>query len=114
MSPFTLLVAFSSASFLGYGLGCLFTRYFAQEFERFRLAKFRRLTGALEVAGAVGLPLGLIVPLLGCFAAGGLALLMFLGFLVRLKIKDSPVQAAPALFYMMLNLYLLSGFLKNT
>lgn len=114
MPIFTLLVSFSSVSFLSYGLSCLFARYMRQEFERFGLAKFRQLTGALEVAAAVGLALGLITPILGCLAAGGLALLMLLGFLVRLKIKDGLVRAFPALFYMALNLYLLSVFLKNS
>jgi hypothetical protein len=113
MGLFKLLVVFSSVSFLIYGLSCLFARYMRQEFERFGLVKFRVLTGVLEVAAAIGLALGLVRPIFGCIAAGGLALLMFLGFLVRLKIKDTPVQASPAFFFMALNLYLLSVFLKN-
>ncbi len=114
MPLFTLLVLFSSVSFLIYGLSCLSTRYMKQEFERFGLAKFRQFTGVLEIAAAIGLALGLIMPALGCLAAGGLALLMLLGFFVRLKIKDGPLRAFSALFYMALNLYLLPGFLKNS
>ena len=114
MSLFTLLVWFCSVSFLIYGLNCLFARYMRQEFERFGLARFRQFTGLLEVAAAVGLVLGLIVPIIGCLSAGGLTLLMLLGFLVRLKIKDGPFRASPALIYMGLSLYLLSGFLKKS
>jgi hypothetical protein len=55
----------------------------------------------------------LFLPILGCLAASGLSLLMLLGFLVRLKIKDGALRALPALFFMALNLYLLPGFLKN-
>jgi hypothetical protein len=84
-----------------------------QEFERFGLPHLRQLTGALEIAGAGGLMLGLFLPILGCLAASGLSLLMLLGFLVRLKIKDGALRALPALFFMALNLYLLPGFLKN-
>ena len=113
MTLFNLLVVFSSGAFLIYGLSCLLSSYMKQEFARFGLAKFRLLTGALEVAGAGGLALGLVLPVLGWLAAGGLALLMFLGFLVRLKIKDRPIQAAPAFLFMALNLYLLFGFLKK-
>ena len=114
MTLFNLLVVFTSGAFLIYGLSCLCSGYMKQEFARFGLAQFRQLTGALEVAAAVGLALGLVLPVLGSLAAGGLALLMLLGFLVRLKIKDSPVQAAPAFLFMALNLYLLFVFLKKT
>jgi hypothetical protein len=113
MVLFKLLVIFSSVSFLIYGLSCLFTHYMRQEFERFGLEKFRVLTGLLEVAAAIGLALGLVLPIFGCLAAGGLALLMLMGFLVRLKIKDTLVQSSPAFFFMALNLYLLSVFWKN-
>ena len=113
MVLFKLLVVFSSVAFLIYGLCCLFTRYMRQEFERFGLEKFRVLTGVLEVAAAIGLALGLVLPIFGCLAAGGLALLMLFGFLVRLKIKDTLVQSTPAFFFMALNIYLLSVFWIN-
>jgi len=113
MTLFKLLVVFSSVSFLFYGLSCLFTRYMRQEFERFGLVKFRLLTGVLEVAAAFGLALGLVLPIFGCVAAGGLALLMLMGFLARLRINDTPVQATPALFFMALNLYLMFVFWRN-
>ena len=82
------------------------------EFVRFGVPEFRRLTGALEVAAAAGLGLGLIAPVLGVIASGGLALLMLLALGVRWKIRDSAVQTTPAFLYMLLNVYLLSVFLK--
>lgn len=114
MQFFPSLVLFTSVSFLIYGFCCLFTRYMKNEFERFGLPSFRQLTGGLEIAGAFGLALGLVMPILGCLAAGGLVILMLVGFLVRLKIKDGIVRSSPALFYMVLNLYLLPEFLKNS
>jgi hypothetical protein len=38
-------------------------------------------------------------------SSGGLALLMLLGFGVRLKIKDGFWLTMPSLFFMLLNLY---------
>jgi len=36
----------------------------------------------------------------------GLTVLMLLGFIVRLRIKDSWIQSFPSLFYMVLNGYI--------
>lgn len=41
--------------FLFYGVLCLFADGMVDEFERYGLSRFRRLTGALEVLGATGL-----------------------------------------------------------
>jgi hypothetical protein len=111
MTLFQFAILFSSVSFFGYGVGCLATSYMKREFERYGLAGLRQFTGALEIAGAAGLVLGFRVPIIGCLSAGGLALLMFFGFLVRLKIKDGPLRAFPALLYLGLNLYLFREFL---
>jgi hypothetical protein len=51
------------------------------------------------------------VPWMGQAAAGGLALMMLVAVGVRIHIKDNAWQAMPALFYLMLNAYLLlAGF----
>lgn len=78
-----------------------------EEFERYGVGRMRTLTGGLELAGAAGLLVGLLVPLVGALAAGGLSLLMMLGFLLRLKIGDGWLRALPALVYALINLYLL-------
>ncbi|MFL1895180.1 hypothetical protein ACJRPK_05725 [Aquimarina sp. 2-A2] len=78
------------------------------EFIRFGLAPYRVVTGILQIFG--GLVLGISwyynFPLLASIAAGGLSLLMLLGFGVRLKIKDTFAQSTPALFFCILNIYL--------
>ncbi len=104
--PFFLLL-FSSVSFIFYGLSCLFLPGLRAEFTRYGLANMRRLTGFLELAGAAGLLVGLKVPVVGALAAGGLGVLMVLGFLVRMKIGDGLLRALPALTYALINLYLL-------
>lgn len=77
-----------------------------KEFERYKLSHFQSTTGVLEVLGAIGLLLGLKYKLVLMISAAGLSLLMFLGFGVRIKIKDSFVQSLPAFFYMLLNFYI--------
>jgi hypothetical protein len=76
------------------------------EFKRFKLEKLGLLTIILEIVGALGLFIGLWYQPLLLLSSGGLALLMFLGVLVRLKLKDSLWITLPALFYMVLNGYI--------
>ncbi len=102
-----ILSIFSAASFLYYGIFCLYSKRMAQEFERFGLSPLQRnLTGILQLLGSAGLFIGLLQPLVGLIASSGLALLMFLGFLTRLKIRDTIIQSLPALLFMILNTYL--------
>ena len=103
---YALVTLFSALSFLLYGTTCLTTAHMRREFARYGLPRQRVLTGILQLLGAVGLLAGLVFPPLGQWAAGGLALLMVLGFGVRLKIRDSLLQALPAFFYLVLALYL--------
>ncbi len=83
-----------------------------QEFARYGLARFRKIVGILQLAGAGGLLVGVIsFPGLGQLAASGLSILMFLGVCVRIKIKDTLIQTIPAFAYMLLNAYLaITGF----
>ena len=76
------------------------------EFKRFGLEKVGTLTAVLELLGAVGLLVGLKIPLILLISAGGLALLMFLGVAVRVKNKDGLWISLPAAFFMLLNFYI--------
>lgn len=96
----------SIAAFLFYGLLCLFSQKTEIEFKRYGLPGFRKLTGALEVAGAVGLIVGYFYPPLTFFSALGLVVLMFMGMMVRIKIRDPWIALLPAFTLFLLNLYL--------
>lgn len=114
-SPLSLLAAivlFSSLSFLAYGGSCLLAERMRAEFGRYGLSRFRVLTGILEILGAIGLLVGLAVPLLGLMAASGLTLLMLAGVGVRVRIRDSFLQMLPAVFYLLLNGYIAAAFLR--
>ena len=56
-----------------------------------------RVIGALEIAGAAGVLLGLALPALGAFAAVGLLLLLAGAVLAHLRHGDDPRLLVPAL-----------------
>ena len=56
---FQIATGLSVLLFLYYGVDCLFSDGMVVEFERYGLSRFRRLTGSVEVLGAVGLAVGL-------------------------------------------------------
>ena len=89
--------AVSIVLFLYYGTSVLVSDAMAAEFERFGLSRFRRLTGGLEVLGALGLLLGYLVPHFDIAASAGLTVLMVAGVIVRFRSGDSLVDALPAL-----------------
>lgn len=84
------------------------------EFKRFQLEQLGLLVVILEILGGLGLIIGfwLSKPLI-VIASGGLALLMLLGLIVRLRLKDSLWISLPALFFMCLNAYIFWFLLGN-
>ena len=107
----TSLILFSALSFLGYALGCFFSKYTQNEFERYQLPDQRRLVGGLQLLAVLGLLGGFKYPWMGQAAAAGLAVMMLVALAVRIRIKDSPLQMGPAALYLILNAYLcLEGF----
>lgn len=106
MNLFSLCVFVSSFSFLAYAISYFISPHMKNEFKRFKLEKLGLLTIVLEIVGALGLLLGFFFKPLLILSSGGLALLMFLGVIVRIKLKDSLWMSLPALFYMGLNAYI--------
>jgi uncharacterized membrane protein YphA (DoxX/SURF4 family) len=106
MGVLQILVIFSGISFLYYGVTYFTSPNMKAEFKRFGLEKVAILTAVLEITGGLGLLLGLFVPFLLYISSAGLALLMLLGFITRLYIKDSIWVSLPALFFMFLNIYI--------
>ncbi|NNF19853.1 MAG: DoxX family protein [Flavobacteriaceae bacterium] len=101
------LTLFSVFSFIFFGIACLSSPKMKSEFIRYGLDKYRRLTGVLQLAGATGIFLGIwFSNILIILAASGLSILMFMGFIVRIKIKDSIVMALPSFSFAVLNLYI--------
>ncbi|TVS83401.1 DoxX family protein [Mycobacterium helveticum] len=92
--------------FLYYGLAVLVANAMVEEFARFGLVRFRKLTGILELLGSLGLILGYFLPQFTVAAAGGLTLMMGVGVVVRLRCGDSLADALPAIVMLLINLYI--------
>lgn len=101
-----VLIGFDALSFLVYGVGCFVFAHTAQEFMRYGMPGQRLLVGTLQLCAVAGLLAGLRYPWMGHAAAAGLTLMMMVALGVRLKIKDTLLQSAPAVLYLLLNAYL--------
>lgn len=108
MSSFTFCVLLSGISFLGYAIAYFKGQKMKKEFIRFGLEKYAFLTILFEIIGAVGLLSGHFLdwPILLKISATGLTLMMILGILVRIKIKDGLFLILPAFFFFLLNAYI--------
>jgi hypothetical protein len=102
-----ILIFISGLTFIFYGLLCLLTDHMKIEFKRYGFSQFRKLTGTLELLGGAGLLLGQYYTPVLIMSAAGLALLMFLGVIVRLKTKDPLIEILPAFILMVINLKIL-------
>ncbi|WP_432410644.1 DoxX family protein [Rasiella sp. SM2506] len=101
-----LFIGAIALAFLFYGYNCLFSTRLVEEFDRFQLtATQRKITGIVQIAGALGLLFGLLYFPVGFFASLGLSVLMLLGFLIRLKVKDSFTASAPSFILIFINGY---------
>ena len=108
---FHLLAVMTIVSFYAYGASCVASKHMVAEFERYGLAQYRQLTGYLQLLGATGLLVGLLVtPWIGLLAAIGLSVQMLLGFGVRLRIKDPVFQCLPSFTYIWVNAGLALGY----
>ncbi|CAI8174037.1 MAG: Uncharacterised protein [Polaribacter sp. SA4-10] len=107
MDLFTILILFSSIAFFYFGIQCFYSKYIISEFKRYGLPNFRKLTGVLQIMGAIGSLIGFyLFPVLLLLSSSGLHLLMVSGFIVRLKVKDSFIQSLPSFIFAILNLYI--------
>lgn len=99
-------VLVSSLSFMGYSISYFTSPHMKNEFERFKLKKFGLFVIILQILAAFGLLAGLLFTTILLISSGGLALLMLLGLITRIKSKDSFLVCSPTIFYMSLNSYI--------
>jgi hypothetical protein len=104
MNLLYFLILISSLSFMWYGIAYFKSPQMKSEFKRFGFEKAGALTAILELLGALGLLAGLKFFSILLISAGGLTILMFLGIVIRIRVKDSLWISLPALFFMILNL----------
>ena len=107
MNLLTVLTWLSGLSFIYFGIGCLISEFIISEFIRYGLAKFRILTGLLQLLGAAGLLIGLYYnPKILLLASIGLCVLMICGFIVRMSISDNFFKCLPSFSFAVLNLFI--------
>ncbi|MDG2491226.1 MAG: hypothetical protein P8M60_00525 [Flavobacteriaceae bacterium] len=97
---------FSGMSFLGFGLSCFLNPAIKKEFDRYGLSKYRTTTGFFQLIGAFGILITDHNLTLWNISSLGLSVLMLLGFIVRIRLKDNFIQSFPSFFYMLLNGYI--------
>jgi len=114
ISLFDAAVLLSSLSFIGYGISYVVSPHMKQEFVRFGLSNYGAITVLLQILGAIGLIVGFWFPSILILASGGLALMMFLGVGVRIKMKDSLLVSLPALLFFVLNTAIFVGAIRRT
>ena len=103
-----LSVLVSSLSFYAYAASYFLSPHMKSEFKRFNLEKIGLLTVVLQILGATGLLVGLFYKPILSLAALGLSLLMLSGLIVRIRVKDGLLVSLPALFFLLLNAYILA------
>ena len=91
-----ILTIITSLAFFSYGFLCLTTDHMSEEFMRYGLTKYKKLTGVLEILGAIGLIVGFSYTPILLSASLGLTLLMLLGVITRIRVRDPWYQIIPA------------------
>ena len=76
------------------------------EFKRWGISKFRFIVGYAQLTGGFGLLIGYYFQIMTLISSFGLALLMLLGFILWLTVKDGLIKSIPAFFYLLVNLYI--------
>ncbi len=99
--------------FAWYGTSCLFSKRMISEFERYQLPRLRQFTGILQVAASLGLLVGHFYRPVLLLSAGGLAAMMFLALVTRIRIRDPLYLAIPAFSLLALNLFIVFSALKE-
>lgn len=96
----------SAIAFAWYGVTLLGKQTMVPEFENYGMARLRTLTGVLQLAGSAGLMLGGWYRPLLLLSAAGLALMMVVAVVVRVRCGDKIAAMVPAAALCALNSYI--------
>lgn len=91
-----ILAAVSSMAFFCYGAETLFGVRPRREFERYGMPQVRVFVGSMQLLGAAGVAIGLVIAPIGAAAATGLTVMMLLGLIARYRIHDALRLMVPA------------------
>ena len=116
-----IAILFSGISHFIYGVLTFSLPFYKAEFVRYGFDQFRELIGGVQIVFGICLLIGLysyksddfqVCKALRLFSSLALALLMGGALGTRIYIGDGPLETAPSLFYLIINLFIFSDF-KN-
>jgi len=105
-----LLVVFAAASFLCYAASTLTTKRMAIEFKRYGFSDKRVFIASSQLLGALGLLVGLTIPLIGILASACFTVQMVCAVVVRHRIGDPLFQKLPAIAFLAIFIALFASF----
>ena len=105
-------ILFSGISHFIYGILTFSLPFYKAEFIRYGFDHFRELIGGVQIVFGICLLIGLYSYKSRLFSSLVLALLMGGALGTRIYIGDGPIEIAPSLFYLIINLFIFSDF-KN-
>ncbi len=100
----SLVVIFTSLSFIVYGYSSFVSRRMKSEFKRWGFSKQRKLVGFLQLVGGLGLFIGLKINLLLILTSLCFIIMMSSAIIIRIKIKDNITDILPAITYLFLSI----------
>jgi len=112
MGFYKICILVSGFSFFAYSFYYFISPRMREELIRLGMENLGRVIILCQFLGASGIFLGLLFNPLLVLSSFCLALLMFCGLLVRMRSKDSLWVSLPALFYLILNLYIFIGSIQ--
>ena len=110
MLVYNLFVVFTAASFLHYAASALTTKRMAIEFERYGFSDKRVFIAVSQILGALGLLMGLIMPIVGILSSAGFTVQMVCALVVRRRIGDPFLQSLPAVAFFAISIALIAEF----
>jgi hypothetical protein len=90
------LIVLSAALFVYYGVGCLTLPRLRNEYLRYGIPHLRVISATLQLLGAAGVVIGIKIEPIGLAAATGLCVMMTLGVIVRIRMRDTVRVMLPA------------------
>lgn len=107
MDYLLIIVLFTGASFLVYGVNSLVSGRMKKEFKRWGLERRRKSIAYSQLACGAGLFFGLEWNIILIFSSAFLVLMMLVAIGVRVRINDDASDILPAFAYMVLGAIIL-------
>jgi len=106
MTFINILLIFSGASFIIYGLLTFISKEMQLEIDRWGFSSYKYFLGFAQLLGGFSLLLGLKWSVIGVIASFCLSVMMSSAIFVRIKIGDPIYRFLPALIFLIINIYL--------